>query len=407
MRLNSRSTGFAFCAAVLLALCLLPAAAHAANSLGLGAPEQAIKPEGMFASFLMWVQQQQQGFYKLMTGELREMRQDGSHVFMLIALSFAYGVFHAAGPGHGKAVISSYMLANELAARRGIVLSFASAFVQALTAIVVIAILSFVLRGAGVKIADATHWLEIISFAGVTLLGAWLLWSKITGHGHSHGHSHADSHGHANASAHSHANQHVHDHSHDHAHSGPKEHSHAHGHARPHVHAQAHAHEHVHGEACAHGHARDHDHGHDQGDRHGHDHLHDHAHGHHDDHLHAPDPKMLSDQEFGLRQAWSAILAVGLRPCSGALIVLTFAFLNGLYFAGIAATFAMAVGTGLTVAVLAALAVWAKDAAIRIGGAADRGATIHRAIEIGGAAMVFLFGLTLLLAALGTGNPPA
>lgn len=116
---------------------------------------------------------------------------------------------------------------------------------------------------------------------------------------------------------------------------------------------------------------------------------------------------MLSDQEFGLRQAWSAILAVGLRPCSGALIVLTFAFLNGLYFAGIAATFAMAIGTGLTVAVLAALAVWAKDAAIRIGGAAERGAAVHRVIEIGGAAMVFLFGLTLLLAALGTGNPPA
>jgi nickel/cobalt transporter (NicO) family protein len=394
MRLKIGSGGLAIVCAALVAACLLPMIAHAANSLGLGAPEQAIRPEGMFASFLMWIQQQQQGFYKLLTGELREMRQDGSHVFMLIALSFAYGVFHAAGPGHGKAVISSYMLANELAARRGIVLSFASAFVQAVTAIVVIAVLSFVLRGAGVKMADATHWLEIVSFAGVTLLGAWLLWSKITGRGHSHGHSnghtvkHAHAQGHAVASAHAHGN-----------------HAHAHAHS--------HAHEHVHGEACSHDHAHDHAHGsahghaHDRGHDHAHDHAHNYNHGHHDDHLHAPDPKMLSDQEFGLRQAWSAILAVGLRPCSGALIVLTFAFLNGLYFAGIAATFAMAVGTGLTVAALAALAVWAKDAAIRIGGAADRGATIHRAIEIGGAAMVFLFGLTLLLAALGTGNPPA
>jgi nickel/cobalt exporter len=396
MRLKIGSGGLAIVCAALVAACLLPTIAHAANSLGLGAPEQAIRPEGMFASFLMWIQQQQQGFYKLMTGELREMRQDGSHVFMLIALSFAYGVFHAAGPGHGKAVISSYMLANELAARRGIVLSFASAFVQALTAIAVIAILSFVLRGAGVKMADATHWLEIVSFAGVTLLGAWLLWSKITGRGHSHGHSHghADKHahaqGHAVASAHAHGN-----------------HAHAHAHS--------HAHEHVHGEACSHDHAHDHAHGsahahaHAHGAAHGHSHSHAHGHdhGHDDDHLHAPDPKMLSQKDFGLRQAWSAILAVGLRPCSGALIVLTFAFLNGLYFAGIAATFAMAVGTGLTVAVLAALAVWAKDAAIRIGGAADRGATIHRVIEIGGAAMVFLFGLTLLLAALGTGISPA
>ena len=116
---------------------------------------------------------------------------------------------------------------------------------------------------------------------------------------------------------------------------------------------------------------------------------------------------MLSRKDFGLRQAWSAILAVGLRPCSGALIVLTFAFLNGLYLAGIASTFAMAVGTGLTVATLAALAVWAKDAAIRIGGAAERGAAIHRAIEIGGAAMVFLFGITLLMAAISSGAMPS
>jgi ABC-type nickel/cobalt efflux system permease component RcnA len=103
---------------------------------------------------------------------------------------------------------------------------------------------------------------------------------------------------------------------------------------------------------------------------------------------------------MGLRQAWSAILAVGLRPCSGALIVLTFEFLNGLFFSGIASAFAMAAGTGLTVATLAALAVWAKDVAITISGAAERTAAIHRAIEIGGAGLVFLLGLLLLSASL-------
>ena len=51
-------------------------------------------------------------------------------MWLLVGLSFAYGVFHAAGPGHGKAVISSYMLANEVALRRGIMLSFVSAFLQ-------------------------------------------------------------------------------------------------------------------------------------------------------------------------------------------------------------------------------------------------------------------------------------
>ena len=61
-------------------------------------------------------------------------------MWLLVGLSFAYGIFHAAGPGHGKAVISSYMLANEVALRRGIMLSFVSAFLQAVTAIVVMAL---------------------------------------------------------------------------------------------------------------------------------------------------------------------------------------------------------------------------------------------------------------------------
>jgi len=319
--------------------------ALAQNSLGIGRPEQAVRPEGLFAPLLMWIRTQQEWFYGLMRGELSAMRGDGRHVWTLIGLSFLYGIFHAAGPGHGKAVISSYMIANEVAARRGIVLSFASAFAQALTAIVVIAGFALVLRGLGLRVADATKWLEIASYGAVTLLGAWLLWSKVSGRGHGHG-QHAHSHGH--------------DHHHDHGH------HHGHEHQR---------------------HDHDHDHGH----------AHGHAHG--DDHLHAPDPAMLKG-DFGLRQAWSAILAVGLRPCSGALIVLTFAFLNGLYAAGIASTFAMAVGTGLTVAALAALAVWAKDVAIRVGGAADRAATVHRVIEIAGAAFVLLIGATLLAASL-------
>jgi len=334
------------------AVLLLPHLAEAANSLGIGRPEQSISPDGPFAGLLFWIQHQQQSFYRLMTGQLQAMRTDASHVWALAGLSFTYGIFHAAGPGHGKAVISSYMLANEVAARRGIVLAFASAFLQALTAILVIAALALALRGYGIRQGDATAWLEIASYGAVTALGAWLLWRKLFGHGHEHGHSHGEP-GHAQA-AHDYSalDRAAHDRAgHDHA-------GHGHDHA-------GHAHEHD--ASCG--------------------------------HLHAPDPAKLG-KEFGLRQAGSAILAVGLRPCSGALIVLTFAFLNGLYAAGIASALAMALGTGVTVATLAALAVWAKDAALRIGGASGMGAGVHRAIEIGGAALVLLLGLTLLSAAL-------
>ena len=67
----------------------------------------------------------------------REVRRQ-SAVWTLLAISFAYGIFHAAGPGHGKAVISSYLVANQETARRGIVLSFASALMQSLVAVVIV-----------------------------------------------------------------------------------------------------------------------------------------------------------------------------------------------------------------------------------------------------------------------------
>lgn len=310
--------------AYLLAACAVVAAiwmdsAWAQGSLGIGRPEQAIRPEGPFASALFWIQHQQQDYYRSLTDALTAMRTDGAYFWLLAWLSFAYGVFHAAGPGHGKAVISSYLIANEVAARRGIVLAFASAMLQAITAIALIAVLVFTLRGAGYRQGELTRWLEIASYAGVTLLGAWLLYSKLAGSRN----------------------------------------------ARLHRHGAAH-----HERECL---------------RH--------------NHLHAPDPGALADH-LSMRQAWTAIVAVGLRPCSGAIIVLTFAFLNGLYFAGIAAAFAMALGTGLTVAILAALAVWSKDLAIALGRTGDRADRVLFWIEIAGATLVFLLGLTLLTASL-------
>jgi nickel/cobalt exporter len=110
---------------------------------------------------------------------------------------------------------------------------------------------------------------------------------------------------------------------------------------------------------------------------------------------------MLSGDRFDWRTAWSAVAAVGLRPCSGALIVLTFAFLNGLWVGGILSVLAMAVGTGITVALLATIAVTAKNVAVKLAGAdGPVGAGIHTAIEIGGAAFVLIVGLLLLSASL-------
>jgi len=364
--------------------------AHAQSSLGIGTNEAVLPSTGFFSGILNWVNAQQQGFYRQLTGAMKSMRDGGSGAWLLVGLSFAYGIFHAAGPGHGKAVISSYMLANEVALRRGVMLSFVSAFLQAATAIVVMTLVYFLLRGTSISMTDATWFLEVSSYVLITAFGAWLLWKKagvkllarISGRpahslsaavAHSHGHSHAHSHDHA----HSHAESHAHAHSKAHAHHG-------------HAHAESHAHSH-------HGHSHDaHSH---------HDHAH-HAHGPGEvcetcGHSHAPDPAMLSGDRFDWRTASAAVAAVGIRPCSGALIVLTFAFLNGLWVAGIASVLAMALGTAITVSALAILAVTAKNWAVAIAGDGRAGNRVHNVIEIGGALFIFLIGLTLLAATVG------
>jgi nickel/cobalt transporter (NicO) family protein len=329
------------------------AAMAAQSSLGIGSNEVSVEPTGIFAGLFHWINMQQKEFYRAMTGALKSMRDDGSKAWLLVGLSFAYGIFHAAGPGHGKAVISSYMVANEVTLRRGIILSFISAFLQALSALLIVGAAFLVLRGTTISMDDATHAFEVASFAMITAFGAWLLWTKTFGRGHSHaGHTHA---GHVHA---------VHDHSgHDHSsHDHPNHrHSHHHGHD--------HEHEHEHEQVCVTcGHA------------------------------HVPDPQLIA-REFSWKTASSAVLAVGLRPCSGALIILTFAILNGLYFGGIMSVLAMALGTAITVSALATLAVTAKNVAMRLAkpSSTDR---VHRIIEICGAAMVFLLGLTLLGASL-------
>jgi nickel/cobalt transporter (NicO) family protein len=316
---------------VLLLLLVTSSAVFAQSSLGIGTNEVTIQPTGLFAGLFHWINTQQKEFYRAMTGALKAMRDDGAMPWLLIGLSFAYGVLHAAGPGHGKAVISSYLLANEVTLRRGIILSFVSAFLQALSALLIVGLAFLVLRGTTISMDDATRVFEIASFGLITAFGAWLLWTKIFKGAHAH-----ESHSHT---AHAHAH-------HDHEH-----HTHAHGELC---------------ETCG--------------------------------HAHAPDPHMLA-KDFSWKTASSAVLAVGLRPCSGALIVLTFAILNGLYIGGILSVLAMALGTAITVSALATIAVSAKNVALKYASAASSDRLL-RFIEIGGAAMVFILGITLLGAAL-------
>lgn len=75
-------------------------------------------------------------------------------------------------------------------------------------------------------------------------------------------------------------------------------------------------------------------------------------------------------QDVAAAHSWwkmaGLVAAGGLRPCSGAILILLVAHAMGLGWAGIAGVLAMSAGTAMTVAGLATLAVTARQTALRL-----------------------------------------
>lgn len=322
--------GRALAAAALAALCLaLPALVSpslAQSPFAVPGTEAAPPPEpGLFADFMRYVMAMQQEYYRAMAGALRavNLQQSAAAVWGLVSISFLYGVFHAAGPGHGKIVVTSYLLADERDVRRGILLAFLSAFAQAVTAILVVGILAVLIGLSSRTTADAVPYIERASFALIAGVGIWLIWQAVT---RARGQSHA----------------HHHDHDHDHC---------------------------------------------------GHDHGHAHAH-------------MPTPAEIRSARDWKAmaamILSVGLRPCSGAILVLLFALTQGAFAVGALSAVVMSVGTAITVSALAILTVFSKNMALRLAGTVDSPRTrrIELGLRLAGGLALLALGLMLLAASL-------
>ncbi|MCF8470575.1 MAG: nickel/cobalt transporter [Parvibaculum sp.] len=271
---------------------------------------------GLFTSALRTIMAMQQEYYRAMAGALRAVNLQHSlaAAWALVSVSFLYGIFHAAGPGHGKIVVASYLLADERDVKRGVLIAFLAAFVQAITAILVVGILAIILGFTYRTTADAVPIIERASFALIAGLGAWLLWRAVREGGGHHHHPHT------------------------------------------------------------------HEHGHD-----------------HEDHAHMPTPAEIR-QAKGIKGMAAMILSVGLRPCSGAILVLLFAVTQGAFLIGVASALVMSVGTAITVSTLAVLTVFSKSLALRFAGGVDSpwAARIEKALKIGGGAVLVIFGLLLL-----------
>ncbi len=317
-------------AALLLSFPSLAQGVH--HPFAVGANEGAL---GSARGISGWLLAKESGFYRLLSTAIRAAKESGAAAFGLAGLSFAYGIFHAAGPGHGKMVFASYMLANERALRRGIAIAFGAALLQGVSAIAIVGVSAVLFRASAKHMTMAANAVELASYAGIVILGAALVYVKSA--------ALLSAWRLAPAMAAAGAD-------------GPS----------MVVSDHACAKHHEHGPECT--------------------------------HFHAPDPKKLGPG-FSWKTALLTVTAAGLRPCSGAILVLVFALAQGVFAAGVFAVAAMSLGTAATTSALASTAVFAKNAAVKFSKPGSRRALLAgRLFETAAAIAVLGLGLVLLAA---------
>ncbi|MBZ0332403.1 nickel/cobalt transporter [Halomonas sp. ANAO-440] len=283
--------------------------------------------QGSFQSLSFQLVSWQRDFHRALTMAITDLSGTPSPAtwMALLGISFGYGVFHAAGPGHGKAVLTTYLLTQGGAVRRALALSFAASLLQGVVAISLVVVLVHGLGWVTRQAMGSVVWVEQASFLMVALLGAWLCLRAIRQLRGPAPHRHADS---PPGAAAEHASEHAADPDHGHEH-------------------------------CCGGH-------------------------------HHVDPRQAADW----RTALATVVAIGIRPCSGGVLLLGAATLLGQFPVGVAAVLVMSLGTALTVSGLALASVvargWAERRLARQSSMARAGRVLGWASLAGGLAIMAL-----------------
>ncbi len=236
------------------------------------------------------------------TRSLKGSRSLGGLLFVML-ISLAYGVFHAAGPGHGKTIVSSFFLANNAKLRHSVAIGYLIAIVHSLAALSVVLILYYFIRGLfSANIEQANRYIQLVTFAVIAVLGAVMLVGRIRGTAHHH--------------------------------------------------------------------------------------------------LHAHEPEV--SRRVTLRSLVGIAVPAGVIPCPGAVAIILFALSLHMLLVSVLSVVSISVGMGVTISVTGALVILAKRGALKALGAGheERSLRFRRVVEIGGAGLLFLFGLAFFFAQL-------
>ncbi len=260
--------------------------------LGVAAAIAALWAMGQLDPFAVWARAQQREVQSALAGGVRAVRAGHPGAWAgLMTVCFSYGFLHAAGPGHGKAVIAGYGMARRVRLVPLAGLALAASMAQAAFAVALVYAGVWALGWSRERVEGLAETTFLpLSYGMVAAVGLWLVWRGLRGAARAR-----------------------------HGGAGEGDHAHAHAHAGD--------------EDCGCGHA------------------------------HGPTARQVA-AVTSVRDAALLVVAIALRPCSGALFLLVVTYAMGIGLAGVAGTFAMGFGTALVTVATAGLAFWAREGAL-------------------------------------------
>lgn len=177
---------------VVAAVGLVAAAAHAASPFdhGQAAPTAGVHVHGPWAQALFQAQAALSARFNLALIELRDARGPGP-VLAALGAAFLYGCLHAAGPGHGKALVSGYLVSRDATVGDVLRLGTQIAVMHVASAVVLVTVLALFVRNAFTSPEDL-RGVQIASDVVIVGIGAVLFARALrarTRHDHGHGHS--------------------------------------------------------------------------------------------------------------------------------------------------------------------------------------------------------------------------
>lgn len=259
-----------------------------------------------YPTMLFKVSEWQKQFNLTISASLKELKDHSEQAgISLLLVSFLYGIFHAVGPGHGKFILTGYLAIERTKLPQAMKITLLSALVQGLVAVALVSIIVVVFTLSRQYFNFTLKLVERGSFLLMVAFGCYWIWQVLRQYRLQH--------------------------------KGIKirkilqisiEN-------RP-LAPRFSTVNHVHSDNCGCG------------------------------HRHLP-----SNQEMERAQDWKSLLmlvfSIGLRPCSGAILVLFLAYTLDLYIWGVFSALVMALGTGLTLSLFAWFVLFARNQALNLG----------------------------------------